>query len=363
MTIVAALVMLVLLVYCFAVEQWRFAFRKADANTPLLQSELSQQQVTIVVALHNEAHIAHEFAAQLRTNTSGCPVVLVCDHCTDHTPQILYNALYDMPSVTIVENHLPQGKKYAQRLGVELAQTPWIALTDADCAFSCEWTSALLRSALARDAQLVIAPVSMRHHGGVLTRLFALDFLALQMVSVATALQRHATMCNGANMLVARSFYLSHNPHSQYVSGDDMFLLGEAKRKGENIVYCLSKSALVTTPTPASLRSFVRQRTRWLRKATGYTDVDVLRLGWLVFAANITWPVLLLISLFTGLSPVWPLSAFALKTLSEYRLLRSGAEFFVQTTSILHVALLALLYPAMMILVATLSVFRNKRNW
>ncbi len=348
MIFLALFLLVPLAVYILTVEKWRSAW----INAPEVDSTSDSVELSVVIALHNEQGNVH----QLLENLPSSEVIFVCDHCTDKTFQQLKDLTRNKQNVKVLENKSSQGKKFAQRFAVGHSTHNILLFTDADCKITDDWVKAIASIHNHENPDLVIAPVVMRGTT-FLQHLFEIEFLSLQMSTAGATLQGQPVMCNGANLSVKKNIYLSHNPKTEYVSGDDMFLLSEVKRLEGKICYIKNKNALIETSTPASLSDFFRQRTRWLRKGTGYTDCDVIRCAQMVFWANIILLILPFISL-----PIFAL-AFLLKFFTDYRLLLAGSNFFRIRTDLPSTLILAILYPLMMLTVALLSLFRSKKKW
>lgn len=339
------------LVYCQKIVVWTIIWAK---RKKVAKNALTRPEVSVVVAIHNEAkNVTNLVTSLLQQTEQPKQIVFVLDYCTDNTLSVLQPFA---DRITIVENYGPRGKKYAQRLGVEMVQAGYVVVTDADCVMNSNWISAIADNIA--NADLLISPVTMKANDkSVAQQLMEVEFLALQIITATTALKQKATMCNGANLAFKRSVYLQHNSHTNYVSGDDMFLLSETKQNGGQIVYNLSPNALVTTSCPASVWQYYKQRSRWLRKASGYTDSDVKWLSAVVFIGNMAWPVCLFFS------PLRALICFCLKTIAELLMLRIAQRHWGVKCSVPIIILLAIVYPFNLLAISLLSVFRNKHKW
>ncbi len=345
------------IVYCTYLLLWRRVWQ--SQKTTLTQYTVGEQ-LSVVVAMHNEEQHATTLLNNLLAQThKPKQIIVVLDHCTDRTNyEVQQVAQHSDKLITILTNNNKQGKKHAQRLGVEYATTQYVAVTDADCHIPANWLGALSQSIATTQADLLIAPVTMNRQGNALfQRLAEMEFLALQAVSAGTALSQQATMCNGANLAFRRSVYLQHNAHNQYISGDDMFLLAEVKRHGGKVAYALSTDALVQTACPPTALSYYKQRTRWLRKASGYTDVDVKRLSMIVFCGNAAWPIALVAN------PIIALICLFLKTFAEALLLNATHKHWQLKINVIDIAILALVYPFNLLTISILSLFRSRKKW
>ncbi len=96
-------------------------------------------------------------------------------------------------------------------------------------------------------------------------------------------------MCSGANLIVKREVWLEceRELHPEIPSGDDMFLLEAAKRRGYKIGVIDEPDYTAIVRPQTTWKAFFRQRMRWAGKAPHYTDRDIIRCGRMVAAANI----------------------------------------------------------------------------
>lgn len=321
--------------------------------------------ITIGVALHNEQLCARDLILSLAPLYSH--KIIVLDHCTDLTEEVVTDAISTVHFTqqrlfTVLKNEGEQGKKHAQRLMVERSDTPYCLVTDADCLASPEWELTVIEYVLKNNPDLLLLPVGVVYTGYNLNRkLFAIDFLSLQMATIGCALANKPTMANGANLCFRRDLYLSHNANTNYASGDDMFLLAEAKQLKKNIPYLLSKNAIVRTTLPKSWMAFFRQHARWLRKGTGYKDRETIRLAWATFSATYLWPILLL-ALPTDFQWI-ALVVFSVKTIFEYQLLKRAEQLFDYRIPLFAILIYAVLYPLITTIIVITALFKGKKSW
>ncbi|MCQ2237427.1 MAG: glycosyltransferase [Bacteroidales bacterium] len=325
----------------------------------------SSPLITIGVALHNEESVAGSLVLSLSQLVS--PKILVLDHCSDSTLSVINSSLSNLTDnqkslFSILINDGPQGKKFAQHLLVEAAKTPYVLATDADCLLSALWEQSVLSHISRHRPDLLLLPVGVHNIDSSLRdTLFSIDFLSLQMATIGCALSGRPTMANGANICFSKDLYLSHNANTDYASGDDMFLLSEAKRLNKSVEYCYNPDAIVRTTMPSSWRSFFNQHARWFRKSSGYSDYDVIRLGWATFSATFFWP-LLAVCLPVYLQWI-TLACFMLKTVYEYRLLKRAEVFFSHRISLSHTVIFALIYPILTLVIVLKAAFKDRRSW
>ena len=152
-------------------------------------------------------------------------------------------------------------------------------------------------SRLTGAADLIILPLRMESDSlppgragvGLLERLQIAEYAAIQELTMRAAKRGKAVMCSGANLIVRRDVWLECEPdlHPEIPSGDDMFLLEAAKRRGFSIGVIDEPDYTAVVRPLTSWRAFFRQRTRWAGKAPKYTDKDIRRCGMMIILANI----------------------------------------------------------------------------
>ena len=141
-------------------------------------------------------------------------------------------------------------------------------------------------------ADLIILPLrmeSLSKNPSLLEKLQIAEYAAIQELTMRTAKAGRAVMCSGANLIVRREVWLAceEDLHPEIPSGDDMFLLEAAKRRGYKIGV-IDKPAYTAIVRPqTSWRAFFHQRMRWAGKAPHYTDRDIRLCGALVVLANV----------------------------------------------------------------------------
>ena len=250
-----------------------------------------------------------------------------------------------------------KGKKYALSKLIHAATSEYVWLHDDDVAWPpicqsegrsvsetvCQWNG------LSAAGGLVILPLKMESENdnpSLLERLQIAEYAAIQELTIRTAKRGKAVMCSGANLIVSREVWLAceSDLHPEIPSGDDMFLLEAAKRKGYKIGVIDDPAYTAVVRPLTSWHAFFRQRMRWAGKAPGYTDKDIIRCGQLVVLANILQLICPLIIL--------------IKFPIEYSLIKKREP----QTSWLVALLLEILYP-FYILICLLGGLFSRHTW
>ena len=237
------------------------------------------------------------------------------------------------------------GKKHALSKLIHAATSEYIWLHDDDIVLP----PACKKAVVLEGDHLIILPLKMESlssNPSLLERLQIAEYAAIQELTMRTAKRNQAIMCSGANLIVRREVWLACEPelHPEIPSGDDMFLLEAAKRRGYRITVIDEPEYTAIVRPLTSWRAFLRQRMRWAGKAPHYTDRDIRRYGAIVVAANIAqilfFPIILI------------------KFPIEYRLIKKREP----QTSWLVALLLEILYPIYM-LVAFFGGLARPNRW
>ncbi len=180
-----------------------------------------------------------------------------------------------------------KGKKFALSKLIHAATSEYMWLHDDDVVLP-EAT----KKAVVLDGDLIILPLRMESENekpSLLEKLQIAEYAAIQELTMVTAKKGKAVMCSGANLIVKREVWLECESeiHPEIPSGDDMFLLEAAKRKGYTVT-AIDKSDYTAVVRPlTSWKAFFRQRMRWAGKAPHYTDKDIIHCGRVIATLNI----------------------------------------------------------------------------
>ncbi|MCB9018040.1 MAG: glycosyltransferase [Prevotellaceae bacterium] len=314
--------------------------------------------VSVVVCAHNEEDALPSLLDSLFCQTyPHFEVVVVDDHSTDGTDDVLRSRLCRMDNLRMVSS-ASRGKKCALREGVAVCRGSVILQTDADCVVPPRWVEAVAARFSMGDCDLLIGPVMMTAANGW-ESVQSLEFLSLVASGAGAAGIRHPILCNGANLAYTKDLWCQVAAHlrSDWVSGDDMFLLLEAKRRRARIVFFKSEEAIVKTSPSPTLGAFVHQRQRWSSKSVAYRDVEVISVAVCVMSMSL----LPLVCLLSGKFVLFFVLVF-LKTLIDFPFLRKAALFFSLQDLLRKVPFVEFFYPFYVVFCGVSGWFR-KKSW
>lgn len=358
---------LVILFYTGMLSWYAFSFKRFRESI-VDNGELVPVKASVIIPVRNEALNLHTLFQDLSAqdqNDRDYEVIFVDDHSTDRSGILLEEFCGEHSNCRLVRLRDGfTGKKQAIAEGVKAATGDWIIQADADCRLPVGFISGHAAFA-AKGADLVAGPVLVRPGRRLWERFEALEHFSLVATGLAAAAAGRPVMCSGANLSYGKGTYLESSaklmavPHA---SGDDVFLLAEAKKHKKRIVFTAAPGMMVTTSPTFGPVAFLQQRIRWGSKARLYTDPDMLLVSVLVWLANTALAGLLIASLFAK-GMVWIfLPALVLKSLSEYQLLRGIADRLGQQ-SLLRIFPVAALFYYFYIAIAGILAMTGTFTW
>jgi hypothetical protein len=212
---------------------------------------------------------------------------------------------------------------------------------------------------------MIIAPVLMTGKS-FLQKLQTIDFLSLTASTAGATGIKHPTMCNGANLIYEKNVFYEFNDALKYkeISGDDVFLLHNIKKKYlNNIHYLKSKDAIVYTEAEKSIKSFFKQRIRWASKSKSYKDFDTILSSLIVLIANFSIIVLFFVSIFIHKLTFYLIIIWGTKILIDFIFLYISGKYFTKNKNIFLIPLLSIIYPFYVSYIAFISLIKKDLNW
>jgi cellulose synthase/poly-beta-1,6-N-acetylglucosamine synthase-like glycosyltransferase len=297
--------------------------------------------VTVVVAARNEEKNITSCIESLLAqdyNKAVLEILVVDDQSSDQTAEWVRK--YQDQGVRLLQTEEPTGtgKKAAIKRGIRAASHEIIVTTDADCTHPTQWINTLVSYKIETGAVMVAAPVKFSKETNWLERFQSLDFLSLQGITAVGVSNKMINMCNGANLLYTKSAFNGVDGFEgidHIASGDDMLLMEKiAKTYPNQIAYCFSEDATVTTLPATSLGAFIQQRIRWASKAKNYASLATKALLLLVFMVNLLVVVLFVWGLFDSTVLLGFLGCVGIKFLAEWPFMIRAARFFNKTALI-----------------------------
>ncbi len=183
-------------------------------KTVFQQENKLENNISVVIAFRNESDNVIACLSALEKqlyNNNLFEVILINDHSEDDSVQQI-EGYKEKSKLSIQLLHLSSehGKKAALKLGIENANYPIIASTDADCEVPENWLSYINQSFSDNETAMLLGPVSFKEQasGNLLLDSFQeLDFLAMQTLTFGALGNKLPILNNGANIAYKKAVF------------------------------------------------------------------------------------------------------------------------------------------------------------
>ncbi len=328
---------------------------------PEPQVRAMKEFVSIVVAVRNEMTSISPLLSSIGTQdfpNQNFEVILVNDHSTDHTEQIISLWIQDnLQTQSYYIHSTGNGKKQALTDGIKMAKGEIILTTDADCVLPMNWISSMLMS-FNDDTSLVIGLVKIQQERSLFSKLQTLEFSSLIGSSISLLELGFPIMCNGASLAFRKKSFEAVNGYEDNVhipSGDDEFLMRKfVKLFPDSIQSVHWPSVVVATKPQPSLKSFIHQRLRWAGKWRANDSFKTKALALFILIFQLT-SIMAFALLFTSKNLLGVGILLGMKFLLEGYFLFSVGKTLRQKFSIPAFLILQLVYLFYVLIIGILS--------
>lgn len=358
------------LIYIIWIGRFFLSWRKKQE--PLIKRG-NTTGFSIVIAIRNEEKNIKPLLESLSIQDypiSKFEIIIIDDHSTDKSKEIIESFKKEQPSLSI--RYVPlekgkQGKKAALYKAYQLAQNDMIITTDGDIKLPKKWLSLTDQAFTNSKIKMVLGGVKIKKTKHLIGNFQALELLSLIASGGAAAILHHPIMSNGANLAFRKNILKDFDfdrLQPQTSSGDDMFLMLETKKifGAKSIKFLKNEEHFVQTDALSNWKSLINQRIRWVSKSNHYKDPFLLATSWVVFLQNLLLPILIGLSfLFPDLlQTLWPI--WFLKVIIDYIFLFNACRFTSQNHLLKHYFLMAFIYPFFISYTAIMGQF-SSFNW
>ena len=271
-------------------------FRQACAASVEAGRGDSAVPPSVVVAGRDEKpHVGALMDALRNQSLPPSDVVFVDDGSTDGTADAAAAAAGRLPLRILRTGSAAGDKKAALSAGIRSAESPVVALTDADCVPAPGWLYHIARahSSDPAEAVLVVGYSPFRRTHGLLNRLARYEtFLTGYLTAAAIGLDR-PYMAVGRNFSYSKALFNEVDGFERVRmvrSGDDDLFLQHATRSGSRrVVPLLHPASFVTTDAPPGWRAWIRQKRRHVSASHHYSLEAKLHLTLLQASSTAMW--------------------------------------------------------------------------
>lgn len=260
-----------------------FSFNAREVNS----KKIHQRDIVFLVVFRNEgSKLINQIEAFLKSKNSLRHRVYWIDDFSDNIPDGMEELISSNPNYHLYRRvNGEQGKKYALEYGLNLANSQWVFLLDAD---SIPQRNILESESfqIGLDWKMVLIPLSPKKSSGFISNFFDLDFISLHFTGLCSSRMNKPLLSNGAALLINREAYLKSmhiRTDFDIPSGDDLFAMFAIKRLyGASSIGCSKSIGKVTVSFPESFSDLWSQRLRWIGKTPQIRDNWFQFISWLV---------------------------------------------------------------------------------
>lgn len=319
----------------------------------IFKAKLPQTKVSILIAARNEADQIHLTIEDILAQTYPADLfelIIVDDHSTDHTAQIINN--YKNRGVKLIRlnesESLNSYKKKAIAEAIKISSGELIITTDADCRMKKDWLSTIVNYYEQNNFKLISSPVAYFEENNHFEKLQTLEFSFLIGLGAAGIGNKMPSTCNGANLAYRKDIFIELGGFKgidDLASGDDeLFLHKVAAAYPDGIGFCKSFDAIVFTHAKENLKEFIQQRKRWASKSVKYKDKRIIALAVAIWLFNISLIINVVWGLFNIFMFKLVLIQFLIKALAELFFLKSVMNFSKRTNILAYLPALTIIH-------------------
>ncbi len=244
-------------------------------------------KITLIICAKNESqHLKAHLHTWLSLEHIDYTLLLVDDGSTDDTAIFLQGIQHPRLQYMYIsaEEKIGKGKKYALQKGIDLANTEWVLLTDADCLpYSPLWAAQMMRKASANEVILGVSPYK-HHSSGLLAYLIDYETMLTAIQYGAWASAGVPYMGVGRNMAYKKNL-IQHIDAAHYyasASGDDDIFIQHISDKAR-FTTALELESRTFSYAPKDFNTWIRQKTRHYSTGFQYKFLHQLGLGAFIF--------------------------------------------------------------------------------
>ena len=293
-------------------------------------------------------------------------VIYVDDNSTDDSLKKLNEFAIpgNIKILSVPKNYSPNAhKKRALSYGIEHSMGEIIVTTDADCIYSVDWLSSLLKY-FDDKTGFVSGPVVFKDNGNIFSKIQILEFAGLIITGAGLIGAGKPTICNAANIAYRKKVFDEVNGFEydmELSSGDDELLMQKiAQDTNYKVRFSLDKNSIVKTMSNNTISEFYYQRKRWASKGLFYKNKSLVIKLILIYLFYLALGIQTFLMIFYSISFVITLVlSIMLKLLLEYIILRKGKELLFPSLPLIWFLPTQILQVPYIIIAGLSGVFGN----
>jgi len=296
--------------------------------------EENNERVTVIISARNELEnlkkLLPNLFAQDYPNTE---VLVVNDQSVDGTEDWLMELAIGHPDLKMVHvRYTPDhvtSKKYALTLGIKVASSDIILLTDADCMpVSNQWIRRMTAPLRLEDKIFAIGHGSYQTLPGFLNKLIQFETMLTALYYFSFGLWKSPFMGVGRNLCYRRSFFMEQKAFKGlwHITGgdDDLFVNKYATKK--NTAMVIHPESITLSLPKTKFEDFLVQKRRHFHAGKYYRLKDKLKLGIYSLTHLIYWlSAIILLAMSRSWEPIVLILGFVLtRALLQYTIIRQA---------------------------------------
>ncbi len=301
MTPVEMISLLISLVYFLFILFVIYGLSSKKYHSPCIGVQAKKKFSLLVPYKDESAHLNRIWDTLGKQTAENGEIIFIDDHSVDGSSEIVkrfHHPRFEIINLDLEEDK--QGKKYAIEKAIGIASGEIIITMDADSVpLTDDWLQSHIRKHDAAQT-LVGGWVTIRNPKSFFQKIQAIELMALNGVSSALSSANRPIAISGSNLSYEKTAFIQLDPYADnkdVLSGDDIFLLHKAKRNHYRIKCCFEKEMEVET-APVTLKKYISQRLRWVKKRSSFEDFTTVCVGLLLFFANLNFLFVAVIQLF-----------------------------------------------------------------
>lgn len=357
------------MVYVIIILIYTIGWFKLKTYT-LAKDNLNTFVSIIIPARDEENNIGHLLRKLVQQDypKENYEIIVVDDHSTDKTAEIVSEFIHQHPTHNIEILHLsnpnPEStyKKKAITKAIEASKGELIITTDADCSVNENWLRSFVSFYLNENPQMIVGPVCFQNESSFFEKMQSFEFLSLIAITAGAIRIRRPIMCNGANLAYKKSAFIKVGGfgNDKFSSGDDVFLMLKTRKQfgNKSVRFLKNINAIVYTEPKKNLKEFIHQRVRWASKNKVYS-VKILMVSFTVYMVNLLLILGLLMAIIFPVIFKTVCICMIIKMLIDLPILFGITKFANRRKIMYFVFPMIILYPVYIIITGALGIIGN----